>query len=91
MFLEIVVAKCKLPDLLNDWECNSPINLDICIDDNNIENQFVHVSYCYVICKYCIEEEFNVVKLKGWSLYFILRNEEVFEIFNILYFLYLSI
>ena len=21
--------------------------------------------HCYVICKYCIEEEFNIVKLKG--------------------------
>ena len=28
---------------------------------------------CYVIHKYCIEEEFNIVKLKGWSLYFLLR------------------
>ena len=47
LFLEIAVAKCKLPDLLNDWECNSPINLDICIDDNNNDNQFVHVNYSY--------------------------------------------
>ena len=28
---------------------------------------------CYVIHKYCIEEEFNIVNLKGWSLYFLLR------------------
>ena len=46
-FLEIAAAKCKLPDLLNDCETNSPLNLDlqICEEENDVD--FVHVSYSY--------------------------------------------
>ena len=46
-FLEITAAKCKLPNLLNDWETNSPLNLDIEICDQESDVHFVHVSYSY--------------------------------------------
>ena len=46
-FLEIATAKCKLHELLNDWESNSPIDLDLCISDKDSNVDFVHVSYSY--------------------------------------------
>ena len=46
-FLEIAMAKCKLPDLLKDWENNSPIDLELNISDEDSDVDFVHVSYSY--------------------------------------------